>query len=67
MTVSDTIYVEFSIEISLSFNTSTYIVNEDVGTLSPILTLNKPSPCYITVLAELTDVSATGEYIATVL
>ena len=52
----------FSTEISLSFNLSNYNVNEDTETLSPVLTLDKPSPCCITVLAELTDVSATGEH-----
>jgi len=37
-------------------------MNENDGELSPILTLDKPSPCCLNIYAELTDVTATGEF-----
>ena len=49
------------IEISVGFDSSTYTVEEDVGVFSPELTLDRPSPCCITVLAELVNGTALGE------
>lgn len=37
-----------------------YKVNESVGTLTPILTLSRPTPCCINVYCEVKDISATG-------
>ena len=54
--------MKFSVEISVGFDLSTYTVEEDVGTFSPVLTLNRPSPCCITVFADLMDDTATGEH-----
>ena len=56
------LHVEFSVAIRAGFDPSTYMVEEDVGTFSPVLTLNTPSPCCITVFAELMDDTATGEH-----
>ena len=56
------LHVEYSVAIWAGFNPSTYIVEEDVGTFSPVLTLNRPSPCCITVFAKLIDYTATGEH-----
>ena len=56
------LHVKFYVEISVGFDSSTYTVEEDVGTFSPVLTLNRPSPCCITVFTELVDDTATGEH-----
>ena len=54
--------MKFSIVvIHVGFNQSSYTVNEYVGTLSPVLSLDRPSPCGITVFAELVDDTATGK------
>ena len=56
------LHVEFFVAIRVAFNPSTYTVEEDVGTFSPVLTLNRPSPCCITVFAELINSTAIGEH-----
>ena len=53
--------MKFSIAFRVGFDTSNYIVDEDVGTLSPALTLDRPSPSGITVFAELVDDTANGK------
>ena len=45
----------FFVAIPLSFEYSSYIVDEGDVSISPVLKLNEPSPCCITVYAELTD------------
>ena len=52
-------YIIF-IEISMSFDRSSYVVDEDGGSISPVLELSEPAPCCITVYVELTDKTATG-------
>ena len=44
------------------FDKTSITVDEDIGTISPVLKLDKPSPCCITVLVELKDQTATGEF-----
>ena len=48
--------------ITIKFNQPTYSVNEDVGTIKPVLVLSNPSSTDITVQVFITDGSATGEY-----
>ena len=45
----------FFVAISMSFEQSSYTVDEGVGYIYPVLKLSKPAPCCITVRAELTD------------
>ena len=44
----------------MSFDQSSYFVDEDGGSISPVLELSEPTPCCITVYVELTDKTATG-------
>ena len=53
------LYVQFYVDIFVGFESSSYTIKEDAGTFSPALTLDRPSPCCITVLTKLTRV--TGE------
>ena len=39
----------------MRFDKSSYTVKEDEGTVVPVLKLDKPSPCCITVYVELTS------------
>ena len=48
--------------ISMHFDKTYITVDEDVGSISPLLELNKPSPCCLTVLVELMDRTATDEF-----
>ena len=48
--------------INIRFDKTSYTVDEDIGSISPVLKLDKPSPCCITVLVELTERTATGEF-----
>ena len=48
-------YVFTYVEISVRFDKSSYTVNESEGTVVPVLKLDQPSPCCITVYAELTS------------
>ena len=49
--------------LSMRFDKSSYTVNEDEGEVEPVLKLSEPSPCCITVYAEVT--SRTGSTAAT--
>ena len=44
------------------FNQSMYSVNEDAGSVQPVLVISNPSSTDITVQVTVTDGSATGEY-----
>lgn len=48
--------------IYIRFDKTSYTVDEDVGSISPLLKLDRPSPCCISVLVELTERTATGEF-----
>ena len=50
-----------SLAITVMFNQSMYIVDEDAGQVSPILVINRLSLNNITVEVTNTDGSATGE------
>ena len=51
----------FSVGIRVGFDQSLFSVNEDLGTLSPVITLDRPSPCCLSVHAKLIDNTAIGE------
>ena len=46
--------------IKMSFRQSSYSVSEDVGVVTPMLSIDKPSPCCLTVYAELINKTAKG-------
>ena len=46
---------------TVSFNQSTYSVNEDDGPAQPVLVLSNPSSTDITVQVRSNDITATGE------
>ena len=46
----------------MNFERTSITVDEHVGTISPVLKLNKPSPCCLSVLVELKERTATGEF-----
>ena len=54
--------VSVIIAITVSFNQSTYSVNENDGPAQPILVLSNPSSTDITVLLFNVDGSAIGKY-----
>ena len=47
--------------ITISFNQSTYSVDEDDGPAQPVLVLSNPSSTDITVQVGSNDITATGE------
>ena len=49
------------IAINISFNQSTYSVNEDDGPAQPVLVLSNPSSADITIQVKATNGSATGK------
>ena len=49
------------IDVSVSFNQSTYSVDEDDGPAQPVLVLSNPSSTDITVHVRSNDITATGE------
>ena len=51
-----------SLDITVSFNQSTYSVNEDAGTAQLLLMLSNPSSTDITVVVYNTNRTAFGEY-----
>ena len=51
-----------SLDITVSFNQSTYSVNEDAGTAQLLLMLSNPSSTDITVVVYNTNGTAFGEY-----
>ena len=54
-----------STDITVSFNQSTYMVNEDEGPAQPVLVLSNPSSTDITVIVNVTDGSANGKSLLT--
>ena len=48
--------------IQMNFERTSITVDEHVGTISPVLKLSKPSPCCLSVLVELKERTATGEF-----
>ena len=44
----------------MSFRQISYPVNEDAGVVTPMLSIDKPSPCCLTVYAELINKTAKG-------
>ena len=54
-----------STDITVSFNQSTYIVDEDEGPAQPVLVLSNPSSTDFTVIVNVTDGSANGKYLLT--
>jgi len=53
--------IKFLIAIDISFNQSTYTVDEDDGPAQPVLVLSNPSSTDITVQVRSNDITATGE------
>ena len=47
---------------TVSFESSTYTVNEDAGPAQPVLVLSNPSSTDISVQVNSMDETATGEY-----
>jgi len=54
-------YFCFSLDCTVSFNQSTYSVDEDDGPAQPVLVLSSPSSTDITVQVFSTDGTATGK------
>ena len=52
----------FTIAITVTFNQSTYSVDEDNGLVQPVLILSNPSSTDITVQVITDDNTATGEW-----
>ena len=52
----------FYVAPTITFNQSTYTINEDDGLVTIVLILSNPSTTDITVQVLTTDGSATGEY-----
>ena len=50
------------LDIFVSFNQSTYSVDEDDGPAQPVLVLSDPSSTDITVQVESNDITATGKW-----
>ena len=51
-----------SLAITVGFNQTTYIINENDGALQLVLILSNPSSTDITIHVNITDGLATGEY-----
>ena len=56
----------FSVAVSISFNQSTYIVNENEGLVEVVLVLNNSIGFDITVQVETDDNTATGEHLRSI-
>ena len=54
-------YHNLFLAIIASFDQKEYRVHEHVGGIKPKMVLSKPSPCCLTILAELISVTAEGE------
>jgi len=54
-------YIYF-VAIIVHFDKSIYSVAESDGSVQPILTLSKPSPCHITIRVKARDITAIGEH-----
>ena len=52
-----------TVAVSVSFNQSTYIINENDQLVQPVLVLNDSLATDITVQVMTSDITATGEYI----
>ena len=50
----------FYVDITVSFSLSAYTIDEDAGSVQPVLVLSNPSSTNITVQVLSTDGSATG-------
>ena len=55
--------VLYSVEVSISFSQSTYIVNEDEGLLQAVLVISTSVRIDITVQVGTNDNTATGEHL----
>ena len=53
--------VSWFVDINVSFTEMKYMVNEANGTVNPVLTLDKPSPCCLQVYVEVENKTATGK------
>ena len=53
----------FTVAVSVSFNQSTYMINENDGLVQPVLVLNNSVATDITLQVITNDITATGEYI----
>ena len=58
-------YILYSVEVTISFNQRTYIVNEYEGLLQAVLVLSTSVRTDITVQVETNDNTATGEHLTT--
>ena len=54
-------HIFLTIDITVSFNQSTYSVDEDDGPVQPVLVLSNPSSTDITVQVRSNDITATSE------
>jgi len=52
----------YFVAIIVHFDKSFYSVAEHDGSVQPILTLSKPSPCHITIRVKARDFTATGKH-----
>ena len=46
----------------VGFEQSLYIIKEDNTSFMPMMELDRPSPCCITIRAKLVDYNSTGEF-----
>ena len=53
----------FNTVVTVRFDQSSYTIEEDRGTIQPLLTLSNPSSFVETIQVISTDVSATGMYV----
>ena len=51
----------YPIDLTISFNQSTYSVDEDDGSAQPVLVLSNPSSTDISVQVRSSNINATGE------
>ena len=51
----------YTVAINVTFDQSTYNINEDDGPVQPVLVLSNPSSTDITVQVRSRDITATGE------
>jgi len=61
VTTNYCVFVHLNVAPTVTFNQSTYNVDEDDGPLQPVLVLSNPSSTDITISVFSTDGSATGK------
>ena len=60
-------FIMHYIAVSVSFNQSTYMINENDGLVQPVLVLSNSVATDITLQVITNDITATGEYISIII